>query len=75
MDNPVSGVREGCDCTPLSTVDDPSDSRIKIVTAKRRLYVDDDRHDYRRAFRVTFDLPGNCITSIESVDPTWNRIE
>ncbi len=74
MAHPVSGANEGCACTPLSTTDDSSDPRIKIVTVKRVLYVEDDRHEYKRAFRVTFDPRGNCITNIESVQPKWERI-
>ena len=75
MANPVSGESDGCACTPLSITDDASDSRIKIVTVKRVLYVNDDRLSYKRAFRVHFDPHGNCIVSIESIDPKWERIE
>src|SRR3989344_4064858 len=73
--NPVSGENEGCACTPLSIIDDTSDPRVKIVTVKRIFYIDDNRYDYKRAFRFRFNSHGNCIVSIESIDPTWNRIE
>ncbi len=72
--DPISGKHEGCACTPVSTIDDPSDSRIKIVTVKRTVYVDDVRHGYKRAFRVTFD-PGNCILDIKRIYPKWERME
>ncbi|OGG76268.1 hypothetical protein A2950_01485 [Candidatus Kaiserbacteria bacterium RIFCSPLOWO2_01_FULL_55_19] len=73
--NPVSGENDGCACTLFSVIDDTSDPHTKIVTVKRMFYIDDDRYNYTRAFRVRFNSHGNCIVSIESVDPTWNRIE
>ena len=73
--HPVTGKDDGCECTLLSITDDTPDSRIKIVAVKSVLYVDDEQRSYKRVFRVHFDPHGNCITSIESIHPKWERME
>ncbi len=69
----VSGESGGCACSLLSMTD-TADPAEKIVTIKRLVTAGDDMHDYRRAFRVRFDMHGNCILAIDPVDSKWKRI-
>ena len=70
----VAGEGGSCACSLLDTVNTP-DPFVKIVVVKRVVTVGDDLHDYKRRFLVRFDhYGGNCILSIEPIDPKWERI-
>ncbi|MDO8492505.1 MAG: hypothetical protein Q7S34_02605 [bacterium] len=69
----ISGEGGSCACEPLS-VTDTVDRNEKIVVVKRVVVVNDDLVEYKRAFRVRFGTPGNCILTINPIDQKWERI-
>lgn len=73
LEDPEVAGEKGCVCSLLSIVD-TADPQKKEVVVKREVLVDKEMHNYKWAFMVSFNSPGNCIVRIDRIDKKWERI-